>query len=289
MRAQGLGRPHPRAQEGGRARVGAEGEDDLVGLQHERLAPRPGGLHGDGPAPAQAHAVHLHAAQEAHVRPGQGRVQVVVGRGLAAAVDHVERRRAHPARAGGVVVLAPGVPADQCRLGEALHEGEPGLARVAVDRDGAAVAVPGRLGELEVALDGAKPREEGLPAPALGVLGPLVVVLGEAAQGDRPVGHRGAPHHPPAGHVDHARGGPGLGQVPPVVGLADDPVGVGELCGPRPRAIVRPGLQEQDLAPGVLAQAGGEDAAGRAGAADEDAQGPSRRPAGRRPRPGSAP
>ena len=101
---------------------------------------------------------------------------------------------------------------------------------------GPAAPCQGGAAEVAVGLDRPEPGQPALPAVAVDQRVPLVVVLGVAAQGDRPVGDRRAPHHPPARHVDDARRGAGAGQVAPVVGLLDDAVRVGERRRPRARA-----------------------------------------------------
>src|SRR5262245_45796069 len=168
-------------------------------------------------------------------------------------------------------------------LGEAVHDRIPALARVAADGDRPRVAVVWLDAEVEVALDRTEPREPRLPAVAVDMLGPLVVVLGLAAEGDGAVRDRGAADDPPARHVDEPGRGAGLGEEAPVVGLADDAVGVGELRRPRVRPVMGPGLDQHDLEAGHLAEARRQDAAGRAGAGDDDPHATRPRAARRRP------
>ena len=252
--------------------VGAEGHDHRVG--GEPLRPLgPDDLHGAGDVPLQHHPVDGDAGAQGQVRALEGGVEVAVGGGLADAVDHVQGDRPDPDGAGGVVVVDPPVAGGEGGLCEPLLQLEPVGAGVAADRDRPLRAVPGGVAEVAVGLDRPEPRQPAVPPPAVHQVVPLVVVLGVAAQGDRPVRDRRPPHHPAAGDVHDPRGRPRPRQVPPVVGLLDDPVGVGELRRPRPRPVVGAHLEEGDLVAPALRQAGRGDAAGGAGAADHDPHG----------------
>ena len=287
MRRDGVGRADTRPQQHSRALVRAKAKDDVVGLVGDPLA---GGLADDlearGARAVEHQAVDAHAHLEGEVVARERRVEVVISRRLPLAITHVERRGADSHRPGCVVVGHPLMTPRDRRLGEALDQRVPGVARMARDGNGPVVAVVGLVAEVRVGLDEPEPRQHGLPVEPRRKGGPVVVVLGQAAQGDGRVGDRGAPHHLPAWHVHTTRRGPGLCREAPVVGLLDDAVRVRQLGRPLARPVVRTALQQHHLDTRVGRQARGQHAPGGSGSGDDDAHAASprvtRRPGARR-------
>ena len=111
MRGDGVGRAHAGSQQYCRALVGAEAQDDVVGLVGHPLARcLANGLEARGPRAVEYQAVDAHTNFKSEVVARQRRVEVMVGRGLPLAVSHVERRGPHSHRARLVVVIYPVVP-----------------------------------------------------------------------------------------------------------------------------------------------------------------------------------
>ena len=98
-----------------------------------------------------------------------------------------------------IVVFAPRIAETQRRLSQRPVDRAPLIDGRAIDWQGAAVAVIGRVAEIDVGFKLAEVGEAGLPAPARRAHGgPVLEILGNAADGDLPVDGRTAADRPSA-------------------------------------------------------------------------------------------
>ena len=231
-----------------------------------------GQLDADGPAPLDHHPAHVGVGLHHQVPPASGGLEVRgVGRDPVP-VDPVHRDRPDAGGVGFVVVGAPG-HADGLAPGH-----EPGLERCPRrllppgDRDGPVVAVPVAVAELLVGLEHVQRRQQVGPLPA----GRPPVDVGRlGAEGDGPVGGRGATD-PAAAAVVHPPPSGGLDLVSPVVGPGHGLAERAQLGREVVHPVVGSGLEEQHPPVGVLAEPGGEHAAGGSGADDDRVEGVAR-------------
>ena len=163
-------------------------------------------------------------------------------------VDLVHRVRAVASRAGRVAVRARRQPALRASLEErGLKRHELALRwRRTGSGPSAAVVV---AAEVEVALEPAERRQARVEAP-LGQpeRGPLVVVLGLAAQRDAGIDRRRAAHHAPARQRRQERSRARLVPVAPVVRRHRVARSVAQIGGQLAGQVVRSRLEQQHLA-----------------------------------------
>jgi hypothetical protein len=222
----------------------------------------------DRPHTFAAHPPGQRAGAHGQVRPPPRRVQVRARRAPAApAADrHVHRREA-------LLLVAVHVGGERIAgLATGLEEGLVQRIAAGAGRDvQGSLAAPivvgaarARLGALEIGQD-VRVVPAGQPR-----LRPAVVVAGVAAHVRHAVDRRRAAEHPTARTVDAppVHVGFGLAPITPVVALVLERIR--ERCRhvqlPGPRVVDRARLEQQHADVGILAQAVGEHAAGRAGA-----------------------
>ena len=168
-----------------------------------------------------------------------------------------------------VVVRDSGVSGAGRRVEERRLHGVHLLPRMPSDRDRAVRPVPGVL-HVQVGLQPAEVVEHVGPAPARVAQGrPAVVVLRCSAQCEAGVGGGAPAHDPGPWHRDPAVE-LGIRGVAPVVADGRHR-GVEHVGGPGGRVrVVGTGLDEQHRTPRVLAEPGGQHAAGRASTDHDD-------------------
>ena len=304
--AQVAGDRHPDpAQVAGRADAGAEqqvrrtdragGQHDLVAVHGPHLplarAPTPQGDAGRAAALDQQ-PVHQAVRQDGQVGPAADRVQVAHGGAPADAAEAVERQRAAPGRVRRVVVRARVVAGIATGVEERLLLRAQLLRREPAHRNRSVAAVV-RVAEVVIGLDAAQAGQHLVEAPARAAqLRPAVVVLRHATQEDQRV-HRARTADDPAARHEHVRlvaGGarpvapaePRLVPVGQRPGVAVAAVAVTDLVRQVPVREVRTGLDQQQPAPVVPAQTGGQDRPGRAGPDDDGVEVGFAHPAGAR-------
>ena len=259
-----VGAPDPRQPEDLRREVRAGRDDDLaLGAELEQLA-QPRADDADGAGAVEEHPVGVEVGLDGEVRAVHDRVQVGDRGAAAPAVARGELVPAEAVLARAVEVLAGGQPARGRRVEEGLRQ--PGARERVRDAQRPADGVV-LGGAAHVVLGAQEVGQHVVPAPPQ--LAPLVVVGRVAADVDHRVDRRGAAERLAARQIDAAvvetRLEPGA-EVPvrarAVVGR-EGGRDVDEV-----RRVRRPGLQEQDLHIGVLAEPVGEHAARRARADD---------------------
>ena len=225
----------------------------------------------------EQYSLDRHVGPNGQIQPVARQAQVADGRRPADAVRVVQRRGPDAGGAGRVVVLAVRQPVVAPGLEPGHVALPPLLAGEAVADDGPAraVEVAGVVLVGGVRLHHVEVGHELLEAPlVVSPLGPVVVVLRNAADEYLPVDGAGAAGHPAPGHVYGRRaiGGPGL-ELPVVVAVPDALGGQVAVLHLLRQAVhvgvVRTRLQEQHRGVGVLGESRGENRARRA-CADDD-------------------
>jgi len=142
---------------------------------------------------------------------------------------------------------------------------------MATDRKRAGRAVVGRVREVKVGLKPDKGGEDALPAPkGIAEPGPLVEVLGNAAEGDGRVYGGGAADHAAAGEGQRAARATWRVFEAPVVVCEGGVIDVAEVFGQGLEVwIVGSGLDQEDADARVFGDSGGDDASAGAGAGDD--------------------
>ena len=263
---------------------GPGAQDDLVRVE----ALTAGRQHARGPVAVEQHPVHQRVAPDVEVGSGAGGLQVgVVGRDPPA----VAGGEGDAADAGGswrVVVVLDGMAEVGERGAQCVVERPEAVGRDAGQRDRPAAAVEPVAAVVEVVLDLEEPGEQLGPAPARATerTGPPVVVLGRAPQCDEPVDRRRPAHAAAAGVeagglADRA-GGEQVGPEPAGLGQRGEEVQPPDGRRRVGARVVRPGLQQQDVAVRVLGQPGRQDSSGRSCADDHDVGPPLRAAHGHR-------
>jgi len=243
------------------------GRDDVVSAGPRDLQP-------GRPAAAEEQAPRVRQGPDLQVGPLPGGGQVRDRGAQPQAADVVERDRRDPRRVRPVGVRALPEAEAAGGLVERRLGGQPPRACIAPHRRRAVAPVPVVV-EVEVGLDRPECRQQRREVPP-GVARPApgVEVLGQPAQEDLPVdGAAPADDLSPGDRPELLRPGEPALEVPQVrrrdhvaLGLPEPELGR-QVLEPR---VVGARLDHDDVAPGVLAQAGGDDGAGRPGADDGD-------------------
>jgi hypothetical protein len=199
------------------------------------------------------------------VRAMASRFEVGVVGGHALAVAAVNRPATDPAGgAGSVGVITPRVPKAEAGLTQCLVNGTPCFHGRTVDRDGTALAVVGRLGEVVVVFQLDEVGQDLVAGPTRAALcGPEIEVFEQAADGDLAVDGRTAsqPTAPPVGFgrlpFGAARHEPGILELRKP-GITDDGYRVGNAHFTRSfvRAPVGTCVEQQNACSWIFAQAG---------------------------------
>src|SRR5918994_6153635 len=203
------------------------------------------------------------------------RLEVSVVDRDAQALGVVDRVGRHAGSLRRVVVVAPAVAQRHRRFHQGAVDVAPLRDGRAIDRDRAALAVIGRVTEIDIAFQPAEVGQDLRPAPALGaVADPVFEILGNAADGDLAVDGRAAADRAPApqqlGFLPFRPAGQEPGPAIIVVGDGAQRIGDAQVLRRVDGAKVAAGFEQQDAQRGVLAQPCRQDRTGRAATDDDE-------------------
>ena len=246
-------------------------DDDFARSPRFPLHPADGVADADATPSFQDQRLGQRPLLDRQVRPRAGRVEIAVGRALAAALGDRHLRHADAFLGLAVLVGIEGQADLFRRRDHLLQERHLVARRVGDAQQSVAAAEP--VGAALVALHALEDRQHVLVAPAaIAELGPVVVVLGLAADIDHAVDRARAAQHLAAGNFDApaARALVRLRRVAPVDGGIVDHLGDADRHA-RPEEVraLGPGLEQQHPMGAALGQPAGDHRPGRTGTDDD--------------------